>query len=217
MKYYVTADVHGYFTELKTALAEQGFFDDTDPHKLVILGDLYDRGTEALQLQDFILDLMSKDQVILIRGNHEDLTLDLLHNWSRKSYLQRHHNLNGTVDTVCQLTGFSEREIYTKTDAVGQSFLQNSLVQTIIPALVDYFETEHYSCVHGWIPCTPISLSSTGSGSSNSSGSGGNAENFLQGVNELGQLQNSQFLNLLNQSSDLFRCHDKILLKYVLS
>lgn len=161
MKYYVTADVHGYFTELKTALAEQGFFDDPDPHKLVILGDLYDRGTEALQLQDFILDLMSKDQVILIRGNHEDLTLDLLHNWSRKSYLQRHHNLNGTVDTVCQLTGFSEREVYTKTDAVGQSFLQNSLVQTIIPAMVDYFETEHYICVHGWIPCTPISLSST--------------------------------------------------------
>ena len=161
MKYYVTADVHGYFTELKTALAEQGFFEDTEPHKLVILGDLYDRGTEALQLQDFILHLMSKEQVILIRGNHEDLTLDLLHNWSRKSYLQRHHNLNGTVDTVCQLTGFSEREVYTKTDAVGQSFLQNPLVQTIIPAMVDYFETEHYILVHGWIPCTPISLSST--------------------------------------------------------
>ena len=27
--------------------------------------------------------------------------------------------------------------------------------------MVDYFETEHYICVHGWIPCTPISLSST--------------------------------------------------------
>ena len=161
MKYYVTADVHGYFTELKTALAEQGFFDDSQPHKLVFLGDLYDRGTEALQLQAFILDLLSKDQVILIRGNHEDLTLDLLHNWSRKSYLQRHHNLNGTVDTVCQLTGFSEWEVYTKTDAVGKAFLQNPLIQSIIPAMVDYFETEHYIFVHGWIPCIPISRSST--------------------------------------------------------
>ena len=47
MKYYVTADVHGYFTELKTALAEQGFFEDTEPHKLVICGDLYDRGTKS--------------------------------------------------------------------------------------------------------------------------------------------------------------------------
>ena len=161
MKYYVTADVHGYFTALKTALAEQGFFEDTEPHKLVICGDLYDRGTEALQLQEFILDLLSRDQVILIRGNHEDLALDLLHNWSRKSYLQRHHNLNGTVDTVCQLTGFSEREVYTKNDEVGKAFLQNPLVQTIIPAMADYFETEHYIFVHGWIPCTSISLSST--------------------------------------------------------
>lgn len=161
MKYYATADVHGYFTELKTALAEQGFFDDSEPHKLVILGDLYDRGTEAVPLQTFILDLLAKDQVILIRGNHEDLALDLLHNWNRKSYLQRHHHLNGTVDTVCQLTGFSEREVFTQPDEVGKVFLQNPLIQTVIPAMVDYFETERYIFVHGWIPCTPISISST--------------------------------------------------------
>ena len=79
MKYYVTADVHAYFTELQTALREQGFFEDTEPHKLIICGDLYDRGTEALRLQEFILDLIEKDQVILIRGNHEDLALDPLH------------------------------------------------------------------------------------------------------------------------------------------
>ena len=131
MKYYVTADVHGYFTALKTALAAQGFFEDTEPHKLVICGDLYDRGTEALQLQEFILDLLSRDQVVLIRGNHEDLALDLLHNWSRKSYLQCHHNLNGTVDTVCQLTGFSEREVYTKTDEVGKAFLEKPFAAAI--------------------------------------------------------------------------------------
>lgn len=158
MKYYVTADVHAYFTELQTALLKQGFFEDTEPHKLIICGDLYDRGTEALQLQEFILELMEKNQVILIRGNHEDLTLDLLNNWHRNSYLQRHHNLNGTVDTVCQLTGFSEREVYTKTDEVGRAFLQDPFIQTIIPAMVDYFETDHYIFTHGWIPCTPISI-----------------------------------------------------------
>ena len=75
MRYYVTADVHGYFTELKTALTTQGFFEYQGPHKLIVCGDLYDRGTEALQLQAFILELMDKDQVILIRGNHEDLTI----------------------------------------------------------------------------------------------------------------------------------------------
>lgn len=69
MRYYVTADVHGYFSELKSALAEKGFFEDTEPHKLIICGDIYDRGSEALQLQNFILDLLSKDEIILIKGN----------------------------------------------------------------------------------------------------------------------------------------------------
>ncbi len=54
MKYYVTADIHGCFSELKEALIEKGFFTDTNPHKLIICGDLYDRGKEARALQDFI-------------------------------------------------------------------------------------------------------------------------------------------------------------------
>lgn len=158
MKYYVTADVHAYFTELNTALRRCGYFEDTEPHKLIICGDLYDRGTEALQLQEFLLELLSKDEVILIRGNHEDLALNLLHTWNQGSYLQRHHNLNGTVDTVCQLTEFSARDVFTKPKEVGGAFLQNPYIQTIIPAMVDYYETDHYIFTHGWIPCTPISI-----------------------------------------------------------
>ncbi len=160
MRYYVTADVHGFFSELKVALDEQGFFEDQGPHKLIVCGDLFDRGMEALQLQEFIMDLLSKDQVILVRGNHEDLTLNLLNNWHRKSYLQYHHNSNGTVDTVCQLLGIDTHELYTHPENAGRAFLQTPYIQTIIPATVDYYETERYIFTHGWIPCTPISVDS---------------------------------------------------------
>ena len=61
MKYYVVADIHGFFDELITALDEKGFFSDTEPHKLIVCGDLFDRGTQALKLQEFILDLLAKD------------------------------------------------------------------------------------------------------------------------------------------------------------
>ncbi len=47
MRYYVVADPHGFFTEMKTALEEKGFFSDAEPHKLIICGDLFDRGAEA--------------------------------------------------------------------------------------------------------------------------------------------------------------------------
>ena len=73
MKYYVTADVHGFYTEFCKALEDAGYFTDPEPHRLIILGDLFDRGREAVEMQAFILDLLAQSAVILVRGNHEDL------------------------------------------------------------------------------------------------------------------------------------------------
>ena len=150
MRYYVTADVHGYFSELKDALTAQGFFDDQSPHKLIVCGDLYDRGTEALQLQTFILELLDRDQVILIRGNHEDLTMNLLNNWHRRSYLQTHHHTNGTIDTLCQLTGISIRDIYTDAENVGRSILKDPYIQKIIPAMSEDIVIGFVIVHHRW-------------------------------------------------------------------
>ena len=44
MKYYVTADIHGFYPEFHKALDEAGYFTDPEPHKLIILGDIFDRG-----------------------------------------------------------------------------------------------------------------------------------------------------------------------------
>lgn len=153
MRYYVTADIHGYFSEFKAALTKVGYFDDQEPHQLIICGDLFDRGSEAMDLQTFILDLMKKNEVILIKGNHEDLALDLLNKWYKKSYFEPHHHSNGTIDTVCQLTNYQTREIYHYADSIGHDFLRTPYVQTIIPAMLDYYETDHYIFTHGWIPC----------------------------------------------------------------
>lgn len=156
MRYYVVSDVHGFFSEMKAALEEKGFFEDKEPHKLVVCGDLFDRGTEALELEEFILDLISKDEVILVRGNHEDLLMDLLHGWSNRSYFQMHHSSNGTLDTVCQLTNSTMDEIYYNPDDVARKLIRNESIRTIIPRMVDYFETERYVFVHGWVPCTQV-------------------------------------------------------------
>ena len=57
MKYYIAADVHGFYTQFHTALEEAGWFGDTSPHKLVLLGDAFDRGPEAVKMQEFLLEL----------------------------------------------------------------------------------------------------------------------------------------------------------------
>lgn len=78
MRYYVVSDIHGFYSQLIAALNQAGFFADQQPHKLVVPGDLFDRGKEAKELEAFISDLMDTDLVILIRGNHEDLYEDLV-------------------------------------------------------------------------------------------------------------------------------------------
>lgn len=152
MKYYVVADVHGFYTELRAALAEKGFFDDKGERKLIICGDLLDRGQEARKVQKFILDLMVKDEVILIRGNHEDLLSCLIGDWPNYGYLFVHHIRNGTVDTVLQLTE-TERILPSNEDEVIEELKETPFVRRIMPKMLDYYETEHYIFLHGWFPC----------------------------------------------------------------
>ena len=104
MKYYVTADLHGFYTPFHEALTDSGFFQDVAPNKLIILGDLFDRGFEAVRLQEFILDLMDQDRIILIKGNHEDLFQELVTVCGGLPY--GHHVSNGTYDTALQLTNY---------------------------------------------------------------------------------------------------------------
>ena len=68
MRYFVTADPHGFFTIMHDTLIAQGFDEDNPNHKLVICGDLMDRGKEARKMQAYILSLLEKERVILIRA-----------------------------------------------------------------------------------------------------------------------------------------------------
>lgn len=159
MRYYTVADVHGYYTPLIKALEEKGFFSDRGEHRLVISGDLMDRGEEAVKLQSFILSLMEKNEVILVRGNHEDLFLDLVDNafeYMTLTGLNSHHYSNGTISTALQLTGYDTIQALTSPDKFRFEALQTPFYTTIIPSMLNYYETQRYVFVHGWIPCTKL-------------------------------------------------------------
>ncbi len=151
MRYYVTADVHGYYSILRQALVASGFWGDEEPHKLIILGDLFDRGTEACQMQDFVLELMEKDQVILIKGNHEDLFEALV--TEDHGQPLSHHVHNGTYDTALQLTGYDSAMAGIRRFDFADAAERTPYYKTIIPSMLDYYETARYVFVHGWIPC----------------------------------------------------------------
>lgn len=157
MKYYVVADVHGFYDLTVKALTEQGYFADTTPHKLIICGDLFDRGKQNREMLAFVLELLKKDEVILIKGNHEDLLRNLVENLP--SYVEggledTHHFRNGTVQTVCDFTDSTLNEVEENPEQIAEKMMETEVFKTILPATRNYYETKHYIFVHGWIPAT---------------------------------------------------------------
>ncbi|MCX4363147.1 MAG: metallophosphoesterase [Clostridia bacterium] len=157
MKYYVVADVHGYYDYMVEALQEKGFFEDKEPHKLVVCGDIYDRGPQNKEVENFVAQLLDKDEIILIRGNHEDLLMsfiDTLPSLSEYDLRFSHSYTNGTVDTVREIVGASMKKMILAPQIVSEQFKKSLTYTKIIPAMLNYYETERYIFVHGWIPAT---------------------------------------------------------------
>ena len=76
MKYFVSADIHGFYDEWQNSLKDKGFDINNPEHKIIVCGDLFDRGRQPRDIIDFIIS--HKDKFILIRGNHEDLMQEMI-------------------------------------------------------------------------------------------------------------------------------------------
>ena len=141
MKYFVSSDIHGFYDEWMKTLKDKGFDINNPNHKIIICGDALDRGRQPKQIIDFILS--NKDKVILVRGNHEDLMEEMiLRNNSTATDLS-----NGTAYTIVDL--YPEWQI---SEFDLSKIARETRLQEMLDLFVDYFETDHYIFVHGWIP-----------------------------------------------------------------
>ena len=158
MKYYVVADVHGFCSVLIEDLKKAGFFEDKGPKKLIVCGDLLDRGEEAVKLVEFMMELLSRDELIFVTGNHEDLFVSCLQKiasgmgFEIASGMSVHYR-NGTWNSLLQIAGMGEVEAYENPEELLKRVMVSSFYRVLLREGVDYYETEHYIFVHGWIPC----------------------------------------------------------------
>ena len=76
-KAFVVSDIHGCYDPFKKLLE---YWDQS--MKLVILGDLIDRGGASKQVVQEVMKLKEtyKDQLVVLKGNHEDMFLRFLQN-----------------------------------------------------------------------------------------------------------------------------------------
>lgn len=156
MALYVMADVHGYYSIMKNVLDNKGFF-ESDENKLVLCGDAFDRGVEALQMMNFLTELSEKGRLIYIRGNHEDLMENMLVDIKKgKAFIiasgMSHHYTNGTWDTALNITGMDEIEAIHNEEQLLEKMYASDLFTKLLPGCVDYYETDKYIFTHGFIP-----------------------------------------------------------------
>ena len=102
MKYFIVSDIHSFYEELKYALDRAGFDVKNKNHTLIVCGDVFDRGSETVELYNF-LKTIPEERLVLITGNHELLYFELL----KKSFPDSYDFSNHTVDTFCHIAGYS--------------------------------------------------------------------------------------------------------------
>jgi serine/threonine protein phosphatase 1 len=147
MKTFVVGDIHGRCAQLLNLL--DMLPRDPQADTLVFLGDLIDRGADAPGCVDHILKLTREnpEQVICLRGNHEQMLLDFFDGLST-IWLSP---VTGGERTFEQYTGLpvrvrSEADLDEMRRAFAESFPAEHL--EFMRALPYYYEDEHAIYVH---------------------------------------------------------------------
>ncbi len=165
--YFALSDVHGFASEMEEALEQAGFDLNDEDHVLIVLGDVFDRGEEALEVYRY-LSSVPASRLILIKGNHESLYLDLL----KKGHPEDYDFSNGTVGTFCQIANESiepienfaelasflgedglspsKKEVWARTKRKVRASEITAWLKS--PQWRDYFELGPYLFVHSFIP-----------------------------------------------------------------
>lgn len=147
---FVVADVHSFFNEMCTALDDAGFDINNDDHIFVSCGDLLDRGPYPAECLYFVNSLPDHRKKLIL-GNHEELMLKAIYSGSFTS-ADIH---NGTAETVYKLTGIrpiGTSDYFMVNQAALNSMMHHEAWYEYIHSCDNYYETDKYIFVHGWIP-----------------------------------------------------------------
>lgn len=154
IKLFCCSDIHSYYDEWMVALKLKEFDIHNPNHKLVVCGDLFDRGPKTKEVYDFVKSL--GDRFVYIKGNHEDLLEDCVADIVSGRSIGSHHFSNGTVRSIAAFCDLSEWDIAAprRSEEVKQQVFtrMQPILEFISSKALNYWEVDNYIFVHGWVP-----------------------------------------------------------------
>lgn len=154
MKIFVVSDVHSYYDAMMNALTSKGFDINNKDHMVVICGDLFDRGPQAVKCFEFATYMAAEHRLVYVLGNHEELLFDCLNDIYCRS-VREHHISNGTIDTIMQFTGMNYYDILGGCSLDEIETKIKPLTDFILENTVNFATCGDYIFVHGWVPSDP--------------------------------------------------------------
>lgn len=106
---YIISDLHGDLKKIKQMLKLISF--DHDRDKLIINGDIMDRGKDDLKILEFITPYIGKS-VELILGNHEFFCMQYLKSELERRTWIRFGAESSTIDTIDKLSDEDKTRLY---------------------------------------------------------------------------------------------------------
>lgn len=161
MKYFVVSDTHAHHTEMVDALDRAGFNPDDNKHFLIVVGDITDRGHEALKHILYLKDLVDRGKAAVLKGNHDNFIQGFLKNIDQ-SFNWMHNGLNTTLDDILHETKsfetyciFTNKSMNTTTfsewQRIGAAKIKKEFPWLLkwFQDLPNYYETKNYAFTHG--------------------------------------------------------------------
>ena len=146
-KIFAIGDIHGSIDRLQDLMQKIpiDFTNDT----LLFIGDYIDRGPGSVEVVEYLMDLKKRvPEIILLKGNHEDMLEKYLDGTDRFTYL-----LNGGQNTLDSYLSKTHRSDSFPIPAEHIDFFKSLRL---------YYETEAYIFVHaGLRPKIPLASQKT--------------------------------------------------------
>ena len=86
---YAIGDIHGSYNKLRALLDHCRKHRGATEYRIIFLGDYIDRGPNSREVVDLLIDTQSQapDQLICLRGNHEDMLLSAVNDGDHEPWL----------------------------------------------------------------------------------------------------------------------------------